>query len=280
MTIIDTVKMPGYTQWIENFVERTLNAADVAANTVRIAEMYNKRIYLVVDAKDYMIHTKNFVPAKKDQNGMVCSEDVEYALYVGHESCEDPDEPISLYKRSFGMLNIEWVNDPEIYNAECAQYVALHGEPEALSFPQDGEYIMLHIEDLNQSTFDLKMDIRPLSADEAAAAVKYLTTGEIEESFKTPRMVRYINSVLEQCAASVIDFCFDEGVFDFDYVIRLIARCQLSKRCCAECAIEESKILTRLYGEYAFGDEVAERRIKGNLLAFFNQTNPFTISVI
>ena len=131
MTIIDTVKMPGYTQWIENFVERTLNAADVVANTVRIVEMYNKRIYLVADAQDYMIHTKNFVPAKKDQNGMVCCEDVEYTLYVGHEHCEEPEEPISLYKRSFGKLNIEWVNDPEIYNAECAQYVALHGEPES-----------------------------------------------------------------------------------------------------------------------------------------------------
>ena len=280
MTIIDTVKMPGYTQWIENFVERTLNAADVAANIVRIAEMYNKRIYLVVDTKAYMIHTKNFVPAKKDQIGMVCSEDVEYTLYVGHEPCEDPDEPISLYKRSSGMLNIEWVNDPEIYNAECAQYVALHGEPETLNFPQEGEYIMLHVEDLNQSTFDLKMDIRPLSAEEVVAAIDCLTTGEIEEEFHTPKMMRYIDSVLEQCAVSVLDFCFNEGTFDLDYAIDLVVRCKLSELCCADCAIEEFQILNRLYREYILGDEAAETKIKGNLFAFFKRTNPFTISVI
>ena len=68
MTIIDTVKMPGYTQWIENFVKRVLDAASVAANEVRITEMSKKRIYITCDNKEYMIRTFNFFPAKSKGN--------------------------------------------------------------------------------------------------------------------------------------------------------------------------------------------------------------------
>lgn len=279
MTIIDTVKMPGYTQWIENFVKRVLDAADIAANEVRIAEMYDKRIYLVVDAQDYMIHTKNFKPVQKDENGMTCAEAVEYILYAGHEPCEDLNKPISLNKQSAGEMEINWVNDPEIYNAECAQYAALHGEPEELSYPQEGEYIMLHVEDLNESSFDLKMDIRPLSAEEVTAAIDCLTTGEIEEEFCTKKMMQYIKSVLEYCADSVLNFCFDDGEFNPDYTFGLIARCSLQKLCCNMCAIEEFEIINRLYAEYVRGDKTAEIKIMGNLREFFKRTNPFTISV-
>ena len=51
----------------QKFIISNLNkiAADIAANEVRIAEMYDKRIYLVVDAQNYMIHTKNFKPVQK-----------------------------------------------------------------------------------------------------------------------------------------------------------------------------------------------------------------------
>ena len=70
MTIIDTVKMPGYTQWIENFVKRVLDVANVAANEVRITEMNKKRIYITCDNKEYMIRTINFFPAAEDGNGI------------------------------------------------------------------------------------------------------------------------------------------------------------------------------------------------------------------
>ena len=52
MTIIDTVKMPGYTQWIENFVERTLNAADVAAGFQKsVCEVMVDKLIAAADAR-------------------------------------------------------------------------------------------------------------------------------------------------------------------------------------------------------------------------------------
>lgn len=279
MMIIDTVKMPGYTQWIEGFVRNILESAYIPATATLITNMYNKRIYLCVDGREYMIRTKNFFPARKDVNGLTCSEDVEYTLYYGHQDCGDIDDAITLREISSGILNIEWENDADILRAEYELYTAMHGKPDPLTYPQEGEYITLHVQDICMSTWDMQMDVRCLNDEEAQAAVEYLVTGEMAEGFNTPRMMRYLHDVHQHCVNSVIRFCFEGGVYDHAYTVRMIANCDAYHLCCEECAYEQYCIISRLYEEYMQGDESALNIIKASLNEFLMKVQPYFFSL-
>jgi len=279
MMIIDNVKQPGYTQWVEGFISCILANSNIKATVAIINDMNNKRIYLMVDGREHMIRTMNFFPVKKDQNGLTCSEDVEYELYIGHEYCDFPEDPVSLNLVSSGILNIEWINDPELLKAEYEQYIALHGEPEKREKLEEGAYMMVHVTDLNQGHFDLKMDIRPLSSEELLAVADYFTNGDMSEVLNTPKMLRYLKSVHEACVDNVIDFCFDGGVYDHDYTKRLIAGCVAYRLCCADCAYSAFSSVCNLYEEYQNGNESALNFIKANLDEFFRNIAPYSITI-
>ena len=280
MKVIDTIKQFGYTQWIEGFVSDVFSESNIHANEAVITDMFNKRIYLMVDDCAYMIRTWNFFPVKKDEKGMTCSEDVEYTLYIGHQDCDEPEDPISLNKISNGTLNIEWVNEAELFKAEYAQYIALHSIPEQLSEPQEGEYMMLHVEDLNQGSFDLKLDLRPLTPEDLVAVVYYFVNGEYDEVFTTPKVKRYLNTVHQSCVDGLIKFCCEDDGFDIDYTKRLIAACVPYNLCCVQCAVEEYGIVNRLYEEYNNGSEFALDYVKCNLDEFFMETRPYSVTII
>ena len=278
MTIIDTVKQPGYTQWIEGFVTNVLENANITATITTISKMYNMRIYLFVDGREYMIHTKCFYRTGRDENGITNSEDVKYILYFGHEECEEVEDPITLNQISSGVLSIHWDNSDELYEAEVAQYYALHGKPEEPSAPQEGEYIVLHVEDLNNSTWDLNMDIRSLAPDEVLAAIEYLTSGDMPEEYHTPKMMRYINSVHESCVRSLLGFCFEFGKFDQDYTKRLISGCAAYKLCCVDCAINTYLFVCQQDVDTINSNRAAANTLKASLGEFFMNTQPYAIS--
>ena len=280
MTIIDTIKQPGFTQWIDGFVVDILEAAKIHANEAVITDLYNKRIYLMVDGQEYMIRTRNFFPAGRDENGITCSENVEYTLYAGHEHCEEISDPISLTVTASGILNIHWINDPKIYQDEIDQYVALHGMPEELDEPQEGEYFPLHIKDLLGGSWDMHMDVRILSAPELLAVITALVNGELEEAFRTPKLVAFIRGVYQHCVSCIVnDFCFENNTFDPNYALNLIAACPAHKLCCLDCAEETWGIVDRLYRQHMAGDYTALDIIKATLGEFFIKTRPFYVDV-
>jgi hypothetical protein len=280
MTIIDTVKMPGYTQWIENFVMCVLDAADIAANEVRITEMNNKRIYIICDNKEYMIRTVNFFPAGEDENGITCSEDVEYILYVGHEFCEEVDDLIHLQPIDDSVLNIRWVNSAALYLEEIRQYHALHGEPQMLEAPKDGEYAWLKVHDLNDSSWDMKIDIRPLCKNEVAPVMKYFLTGELLEKYNTSKIRDYIKEIITYSVRGVLSFCFEDGVYYHIYTLSLIGKAIEQGRCSKECGLTKANIVHRLYDEYSNGCTEALVQLKATLAEFFMQTTPFYFTAI
>lgn len=279
MMIIDTVKKFGYTQWIEEFVSDVLANANINAAVTYITDLDNKRFYLMVDGREYMIRTKNYFPVKRDQNGLTCSEVVEYDLHIGHEYCEFPEDPISLNTVSSGTLDIEWSNDIDILKAEYEQDIALHGTPKKLDAPDEGGYMMLHVTDLNDGYFDLKADIRPLSADELNAVASYFTYGELDEAYNTPKMRRYLNSIHEACIDGIIRFCFEDEIYDHKYTQNLIEGCALNKLCCTDCASTEYSILEKLHEKYLNGNEAALNIIKANLNEFFRNIAPYSITI-
>lgn len=280
MTIIDTVKMPGYTQWIENFVKRVLDAASVAANEVRITEMSKKRIYITCDNKEYMIRTFNFFPAGKDSNGITCSEDVEYVLYIGHESCNEVSDPIHLQSVANGVLNISWVNSAALYQEEVKQYNALHGEPKKLEEPKEGEYVPMKVHDLNGGSWDLHIDIRPLRKKEVAPVMEYLVSGNLPKKYNTSKIRDYVKEIVKCGVRGVLNLCFENGVYDHEYTISLIQHTVLEGYCSKDCGVTEAIIVNRLNKEYCKGNSEALVQIKVALAEFFMRTTPFYFTAI
>ena len=280
MTIIDTVKMPGYTQWIENFVKRVLDAANVAANEVRITEMNKKRIYITCDNKEYMIRTINFFPAAKDGNGITCSEDVEYILYSGHEACNEVSDPIHLQSVANGVLNIRWVNSAALYQEEVRQYHELHGEPQMLEEPKEGEYVPMKVHDLNGGSWELDIDIRPLRKKEVAPVMEYFLTGELPKKYNTSRIRDYIKEIIMCGVRGVLNFCFENDVYDHEYAISLITHAVEQGSCSKDCGFAEAVIVHRLYKEYCKGNKEVLAQIKATLGEFFMRTTPFYFTAI
>ena len=88
MAIINKVTDKAYVQWIENYVDRVLKLAKLSYEEAIIEDIEpNKRIFLMIDCKEYIIRTWNFHPVERDENGNPCAEMVEYTLFemVKHE---------------------------------------------------------------------------------------------------------------------------------------------------------------------------------------------------
>lgn len=71
-----------YTQWIEGFVRTVIYNAGIGCKELVIDDIEeSKRIFLLVDGKEYTIRTWSFIPAEEDEKGHVCAETVSYTLY-------------------------------------------------------------------------------------------------------------------------------------------------------------------------------------------------------
>lgn len=280
MKIIDTVKMPGYTQWIEGFVKRVLKNARIVATEAIITHMKNECINLTVDNEGFTIRTASFFPVGRDQDGITCSEDVEYILYSGYAHCEEIQEPTALTPISSGVLNINWVNDPQYFRNEVEQYCTLHGIPKQLAEPQEGEYVTLRMVDVNMTRWDIHADVRPLAEDEIQPVIDYLVTGNLAKKHRTPNILRFISGVHQYCVQILIDLCFEDGFYDHDYALSLIDGALANDLCCEDCAMQERIIITGLHLDYLLGDENAEDRIKGSLSEFFKLVKPYSITLL
>lgn len=108
MKIINKVTDENYTQWIERFVTRVLEHAYIECKEVIIKDVEpSKRIFILVDGREYTIRTWNYRVIKYDNNNNPCAENVEYTLFETIEDCNgsfsrDVDE---------SYLKIAWNND-------------------------------------------------------------------------------------------------------------------------------------------------------------------------
>ena len=71
-----------YTPWIESFVKNIIYKASIDCSNVVITDIEpSKRIFLLIDGKEYDIRTWSYKPLDKDKKGNVFSETVVYTLY-------------------------------------------------------------------------------------------------------------------------------------------------------------------------------------------------------
>ena len=112
MTIINKVDNEillafGYDQWVESFVEGVITRAPLKCEEVIIEDIEDsKRIFLIIDHKEYIVRTWNYYPVKRDDNDKVCAEVVEYTLL---EMVDDEKGGHGLEIFSC-VSNIEWKN--------------------------------------------------------------------------------------------------------------------------------------------------------------------------
>lgn len=108
MKIINKVMNEDYVQWIEKFVKRVLKHAYVKCDEVIIEDIEpSKRIFLLVDDKEYDIRTWNYHVVRHDTHSLPCAERVQYTLFKivnddngSHGEIVDED-----------WTQIEWVNN-------------------------------------------------------------------------------------------------------------------------------------------------------------------------
>ncbi len=106
MAIINKVTEKSYVKWIEEFVCKVIEHANINFDKVEIEYIeFDKRIFIKVDGVDYTIRTWNFHPIGTDFQGIPCCELVEYSLFsesLGFASAKEVDK---------GEIEIQWENE-------------------------------------------------------------------------------------------------------------------------------------------------------------------------
>ena len=107
MAVLNKVTDPDYIQWIEYFVCKVLEHADIRFENVVIDDIeFDKRIFIIVDGDEYDIRTWNFKPIAQDCYGKTCCENVSYTLLkMVEDSTGAHGEDVSE-----GNLEIQWEN--------------------------------------------------------------------------------------------------------------------------------------------------------------------------
>lgn len=86
MSVINRITEQSYVRWIEEFVCKVLENANIKFDTVEIEDIeIDKRIFIKVDGVEYIIRTWNFHPVETDLQGIPCCELVDYSLFKSGE---------------------------------------------------------------------------------------------------------------------------------------------------------------------------------------------------
>lgn len=93
------IKVGSYVRWIEEFVCKVLENANIKFDTVEIEDIeIDKRIFIKVNDIEYTIRTWIFHPVGTDLQGIPCCELVDYSLFKSGEEIAE------------GKIEIQWEN--------------------------------------------------------------------------------------------------------------------------------------------------------------------------
>lgn len=149
-----------------------------------------------------------------------------------------------------------------------------------LNITRKPAYITMRNTIVNGDSWDLRLDISPLSTEEVVPVIDCLVNGPLDQRFHTPKIFKFIQEVTDGAAEVLMRFCFDKGEYNHAYAVGLISDIREVGLCCEDCFTKEITALHQLFVEYMAGVETATERIAQNLYDFFSETTPFVFDVI
>lgn len=135
MRVIDSVKMPGFSQWCTKFVRKAISKIHLTVNgeeidTIEIVDLDKYHIFLSSNGGPFVIKIFNYIPNGYDENNECCAAVATYVIFVHTpdfekiECGEIKDHGTALCG---GQIQINWSNDPEKYDREVRRFNKLHG---------------------------------------------------------------------------------------------------------------------------------------------------------
>lgn len=117
MRVIDSVKLPDYSQWCSSFVEDIISEIKLSiggqeVETVQIVDIDGKRIYLSICGVPFIIRTWDYIPCEYDKKGKPCGENVRYTLFLDREHyLPDGTQSMNGEPLCSGVKTIHWSNE-------------------------------------------------------------------------------------------------------------------------------------------------------------------------
>lgn len=140
---------------------------------------------------------------------------------------------------------------------------------------QAGEYLPLVLHGLEESIWEIRIDIRHLRKKEIAPVMEYFLTGKLHKKFNTRRVRKCIQNNTASAVHLILNRCFDNGEYDSVYTTNLIVRAIDQHSCTECCGYAEAVNAVNLYKEYLNGNSAALTQLKDTLADFFLRTKPF-----
>ena len=117
MRVIDSVKLPDYSQWCSSFVEEIITEMELRigeqkVETVQIVYIDGKRIYLSICGFPFIVRTWDYIPCEYDKKGKVCGEEVHYTVFLDQEYyLPDGTQSMNGEPLCSGVKIIRWSNE-------------------------------------------------------------------------------------------------------------------------------------------------------------------------
>lgn len=276
INVIDTVKKPGYAQWIEGFVRNVMIQADkeeeLYAEEVEITEVVNKTIRLEADCGEFKICITNITPVERDENGLVCGEEVEYFLYErdGAIDYTFPIDPIVS-----GKQIIKWSNDAAVIHEEVEEFIKNGYGLENMERTMKEGYVTLLMYDFMDTGWYIAVPTAPLTQAELDRILWYLLSGIRSEQCTDPKLVDILNQVSASCVNYVTELCIDSRGFYHEYTMRTLKEATMFGYCDISCSAQLAKCLDTLYKKHKKGDEAALAEMQEKLHDFIEMTKPY-----
>ena len=276
INVIDTVKKPGYAQWIEGFVRNVMNKSGVEAKEVLIIDIHKKTICLSVGGYDFRIFVKSVVPVARDERGMVCSEDVECYLYAHRE---DSYAPIMNDMICHVKQTVKWSNDPKVIHEEVADYIANTSVEGKRTCSVESGHIILWLNDLIANGFCMPVDVQHLNQEEIDLVLWYLLSGRSADECMDRKVVQIVGEVHKSATNLMADLSFVDGVYDNEYFIELSKAAVQLGYCSSDTCFLLSCQLSALSDKAKKGDKYAMDDIQKILRVFILDEKPYSICV-
>ena len=149
-----------------------------------------------------------------------------------------------------------------------------------MNITNNTDFAFLKVTVVNGYTFELQLEVDPLTKEELNPVLDCLVNGTLDPNFDTPKVNDYIQNVLDSTVEVILRSCFDGRKYNHFYAFDLISATVQAGLCCEDCGVRFFSNLHQLYVAYLEDSDSVVREIAQSLYEFFANTIPFVFDVL